>query len=116
MMKGVAIALLVVLAMVELMARPGQAIDCGQVDAALAPCMPYLTGSGSPSGPCCDGARNLKSMTPTKADRQAVCNCAKEAAARYQNIKDDAAQQLPQKCGVQTNIPISRTTDCASVA
>ncbi|KAI8027275.1 hypothetical protein LOK49_LG02G00826 [Camellia lanceoleosa] len=111
-MKGVVIAV-VVLAMFELMVQPGWAISCGQVDNYLAPCVPYLIGgSGSPAPTCCDGVKNIKGMASTTADKQAACNCVKQAANRYSNLKDDAAQSLAAKCGVQMDIPISRTTNC----
>ncbi|KAH9707243.1 non-specific lipid-transfer protein [Citrus sinensis] len=44
---------------------------------------------------------------------RAACDCVKAAAARYPNIKEDAASSLPTKCGVQIGIPISKTTNCA---
>nr|P86137.2 RecName: Full=Non-specific lipid-transfer protein 1; Short=LTP1; Short=nsLTP1; AltName: Allergen=Act d 10.01 [Actinidia deliciosa] len=92
------------------------AVSCGQVDTALTPCLTYLTKGGTPSTQCCSGVRSLKSMTGTKVpDRQAACNCLKQAAARYQGIKD-AAAALSQKCGVQLSVPISRSTDCSKIS
>ncbi|KAM7511333.1 hypothetical protein LguiB_010208 [Lonicera macranthoides] len=113
MMKGVAVTFLVVLAMVQFMAKPGQAITCGQVSGALAPCMSYLTEGGDPSQACCTGITNLKNMTPSQADRQQACQCVKDAAAKYPNLKPDNAASLPKKCNVPVNIPISPTTNCA---
>uniref|UniRef100_A0A1S4CW12 Non-specific lipid-transfer protein B-like n=1 Tax=Nicotiana tabacum TaxID=4097 RepID=A0A1S4CW12_TOBAC len=81
-MKGIIIAI-AVLAMIQLMFEPGQALTCGQVDASLAP-----------------------------SDKRAACNCVKAAANRYANLKDDAAQALPTKCGVTMDTPISRTVNC----
>ncbi|GFY92718.1 hypothetical protein Acr_08g0011140 [Actinidia rufa] len=112
-MKGV-IIVVVVLA-IQLMVEPGSAISCGQVDAALAPCMPYLTGGGNPAPKCCDGVKNIKGMASSTADKRAACNCVKAAANRYPSLKDDAAQALPNKCGVEMNIPISRTTNCDNI-
>ncbi|THG05095.1 non-specific lipid-transfer protein 1-like [Camellia sinensis] len=112
-MKGVAITLVVVvvLATVQLMAKPSNAaINCSQVEGALSPCIQYLTQGGTPSDTCCSGVRNLQSEAQTKEDRQAACSCMKTAAASFQ-IRDDAAAELPQKCEVQINIPISRNTD-----
>ncbi|XP_016474440.1 non-specific lipid-transfer protein 1-like [Nicotiana tabacum] len=111
-MKGVAVVtLLMVLAVVKL----GEAINCGQVDATLVPCVPYLTQGGDPTGPCCDGVKRVIAMTPTQQDRQDACECVKTAAARYTNLKPDAATNLPSRCGVTTNIPISATTNCKSI-
>lgn len=110
------IAVMVVLAMVHFMAEPSQAITCGQVDASLVACLPYLTTGGIPPKACCQGVQSLKNLTPTTVDRQTACNCIKEAASKYANIKDDAATALPTKCGVPINIPISRTTNCNNVS
>lgn len=111
-MKGVVIAIVVLSMVQQLMAEPTRAITCGQVDACLVPCMSYLVEGGTPQPACCDGVKNLKGMASNIADKRAACNCVKEAASRYSNIKDDAAQALPAKCGVQLDIPISKTTNC----
>ncbi|PON74058.1 Lipid transfer protein/Par allergen [Parasponia andersonii] len=106
-------ALLVVAAVVSFMAMPGQAITCQQVDVALSSCVSYLTGNaGEPSPACCNGVSSIKENTPTKLDRQTACQCVKDAAAKISSLKDDVAQQLPAKCKVQINVPISKTVDC----
>ena len=104
--------MVVVLAMVQLMVELGRAISCGQVDASLAPCVPYLTRGGSLAPKCCDGVKDIKGMASSTADKRATCNCVKASANRYPSLKDDAAEALPTKCGVQMDIPISRTTNC----
>ncbi|XP_022872303.1 non-specific lipid-transfer protein A-like [Olea europaea var. sylvestris] len=101
-----------ILAVIQLLVQPGQAITCGQVDAALAPCIPYLTGGGEPSGACCGGVKAIQGMAQTTADKRACCTCVKAAANRYANLKDDAAQALPMKCGVSMDIPVSRSVNC----
>ncbi|CAN4082587.1 unnamed protein product [Withania somnifera] len=111
-MKGILVILLMLLAVVV---QLGEAISCGEVDASLAPCVPYLTQGGDPSGTCCDGVKKIVETTPTQQDRQGVCECVKAAAARYSNLKQDAASNLPSRCGVTTAIPISPTTDCKSI-
>ncbi|KAI8027278.1 hypothetical protein LOK49_LG02G00825 [Camellia lanceoleosa] len=111
-MKGVVIAM-VVLAIIQLMVEPGWAISCGQVDGYLAPCLPHLIGgSGIPAPTCCDGVKNIKGMASTTTDKRTASNYVKQAANRYSNLKDDAAQSLDAKCGVQMDIPVSRTTNC----
>ncbi|XP_006437824.2 non-specific lipid-transfer protein A [Citrus clementina] len=114
-MKAAIVSMLVLVALMQMIVTPGEAITCGQVDASLASCIPYLIAGGNPDAACCDGVKNLKSITPATADRRAACECVKAAAARYPNIKEDAASSLPQKCGVQMNIPISKTTNCANI-
>ncbi len=109
-----------VLAMVQLlfMARQGEAmtsLTCEQVDACLAPCIPFLTqGSswGEPWSKCCEGVKNIKASTPTAQDKRDACECVKDAANHFSNLKDDMAAALPTKCKVQMDIPISRTTNC----
>ncbi|KDP35110.1 hypothetical protein JCGZ_10952 [Jatropha curcas] len=112
-MKGAIIAVLVVVALVQLMAMPGEAVGCGQVNSALAPCIPCLTGAGTaPSAACCGGAKNVKALAPTTADRRAAGDCVKAAASHYPNINEDSASSLPKKCGVEVTIPISKNTNC----
>ncbi|KAM7508020.1 hypothetical protein LguiA_018473 [Lonicera macranthoides] len=71
---------------------------------------------GEPSQACCTGVTNLKNMTPSQADRQQACQCVKDAAAKYPNLKPDNAANLPKKCNVPVNIPISPSTNCANVS
>ncbi|XAR51746.1 hypothetical protein NMG60_11006465 [Bertholletia excelsa] len=113
-MKGIAVALVAVLAVVALMTVPSKAaVTCTAVNRALAPCAPYLRSGGTPTAQCCGGVRNLVSMAATKADRQAACNCVKQAAARFPDIREGDAAALPTKCGVRTTVPISRNVDCS---
>ncbi|KZV49054.1 non-specific lipid-transfer protein 2-like [Dorcoceras hygrometricum] len=109
----VVLSVIVVLAVVQFFAQPGYAVTCGEVDVALLPCIGYLRGSGAdPTPACCDGVKAVKGMGQTPADKKACCNCVKAAANRYPDLKDAAAQSLPAKCGVQLDIPISRSVDC----
>ncbi|XP_050204008.1 non-specific lipid-transfer protein A [Mercurialis annua] len=116
-MKGSSvISMLIVFAIVQLMVTQGEGLDCGQVNSSLATCIPFLTGSeASPSASCCGGIKNLKKLAPTTADRRAACECIKTAASHYPTIKDDAASSLPKKCGVDINIPISKSTNCQAI-
>ncbi|XP_051146826.1 non-specific lipid-transfer protein 1-like [Andrographis paniculata] len=92
------------------------AVACPQIEGALAPCIGYLIGQdGGPSPPCCDGVKAVKGMAQTTPDKRAACNCIKAAANRYTNLKDDAAQSLPDKCGVKLDVPVSRTVDCHKI-
>ncbi|XP_031268518.1 non-specific lipid-transfer protein A-like [Pistacia vera] len=103
-----------VLTVLLLTVEPGRAISCGQVDSALAHCLEFLTGGPGPSPVCCDGVMNLKAMTPTIGDRRAACECMKEAAGHYASLKSDKASQLPQACGVQIGVPITKDVDCST--
>ena len=112
-MKGIAVTLLVVLAMATFVARPSEAaITCGQVQASLSQCIGYLMQGGTPSAECCAGVKSLKDLTQSQSDRQAACECLKKAATDHPNIKPDAATDLPKKCGVPSSVPISHTGNC----
>ncbi|XP_009607860.1 non-specific lipid-transfer protein 1-like [Nicotiana tabacum] len=111
-MKGIIISAIAVLAMIQFMVEPGQALTCGQVDASLAPCIPYLTQGGNPGAACCNGVNALKGMAQNTADKRAACNCVKAAANKYANLKEDAAQALPSKCGVTLDITVSKSVNC----
>nr|WEA82704.1 nonspecific lipid transfer protein 9 [Solanum melongena]WJJ08753.1 nsLTP9 [Solanum melongena] len=116
-MKSVALVLvLVALAMVQLTIagrlEQQHGVTCGQVDANMAPCVSYLTQGGNPSAACCSGVKALSGLAQSTDERRTACNCLKAAANRYSNLKDDAAQALPGKCGVSLNVPISRTINC----
>ncbi|XP_075478730.1 non-specific lipid-transfer protein 1-like [Primulina tabacum] len=114
---GSLISVLAILALVLFMAQPGYTISCGQVDAALMPCISYLTGRGGnkPSSACCNGVKSVKGMGRTTADKRAACSCVKAAANRYPGMKDALAQSLPVQCGVHLDIPVSRTVDCNKI-
>ncbi|KAL3651131.1 hypothetical protein CASFOL_007534 [Castilleja foliolosa] len=114
-MKGCVIPMIAILAVFSLVVKPGRAVTCGQVDAALAPCISYLTGHEGPSPPCCAGVKAVKGMAQTTDDKRACCGCVKAAANRYADLKDEMAQGLPAKCGVQLDIPVSRTVDCNKI-
>ncbi|OMO69697.1 Plant lipid transfer protein/Par allergen [Corchorus olitorius] len=114
-MKGVVISVLMMVAMVQFMAKSGveATVSCQQVTSALAPCLSYLTtGAGAPPPLCCTGLGNLQKMAQSPADKQAACNCAKDAASHVPNIKEDAAASLPAKCNIQVDFPISKNTNC----
>ncbi|KAL3525938.1 hypothetical protein ACH5RR_014310 [Cinchona calisaya] len=104
--------LFAVLCLIFLVVRPSQALSCGQVSGAVAPCISYLTQGGSPTQQCCNGVKSLRDLIPTQPDRQTACNCLKAAASSYPSIKPDAASNLPGRCGVPINIPISTSTNC----
>ncbi|KAG8363441.1 hypothetical protein BUALT_Bualt19G0022900 [Buddleja alternifolia] len=120
-MKGGVVAVLIAILAVFLLAavqRGQAAVTCGQVDAALIPCVGYLTGRGgdTPSPACCAGVKAVKGIGQTSlADKKACCSCVKAAANGYADLKDAAAQSLPTKCGVQLDIPVSRTVDCEKI-
>lgn len=42
-----------------IMVGPGLAINCGQVDSCLAPCVPYLINGGTSVTACCTGLKSI---------------------------------------------------------
>ncbi|GFQ06533.1 non-specific lipid-transfer protein a [Phtheirospermum japonicum] len=72
-------------------------------------------GGCRPLPACCSGVKAVKGLAQTTADKRTCCGCVKAAANRYTDLKDEAAQSLPAKCGVQLDIPISRTVDCDKI-
>ncbi|TKY63607.1 Non-specific lipid-transfer protein 1 [Spatholobus suberectus] len=91
------------------------AITCGQVTSALVPCVDYLQKGGPPPVGCCNGVRSLNSAAKTTADRQAACNCLKQAAGAISGFNANNAATLPGKCGVNIPYKISTSTNCATI-
>ncbi|EOX96456.1 Uncharacterized protein TCM_005702 [Theobroma cacao] len=73
----VTIQVLVVLAIVQFMVKPGQAtVRCDQVIECLASCIPYLTpGAGNPTTQCYGSVGRLQKIAETTADKQEACKC-----------------------------------------
>ncbi|PIN20678.1 hypothetical protein CDL12_06636 [Handroanthus impetiginosus] len=116
-MKSCVAAIFALVALVLLVSHRGEAMTCGRVDVALAPCIGYLTGrdGDTPSPRCCAGVKAVKEMAQTTADKRACCSCVKDAANRHQDLKDAAAQSLPAKCDVQMDIIVSRDVNCDKI-
>ncbi|KAF5197769.1 Non-specific lipid-transfer protein cw18 [Thalictrum thalictroides] len=114
-MKGVIIAVLVVLAIVQVMVRPIEAFDCGDIGLKVIWCAPYLTGyEVQPSFECCNGVKIIKTMLATRDDKIQICNCLKWAVTNYRSpeIKDAPLAALPVKCGTTLPYTISKNMDC----
>ncbi|PIA27257.1 hypothetical protein AQUCO_08100002v1 [Aquilegia coerulea] len=115
-MKRVALCVVLVLAMIQLMVEPSQAVNCAQVDLSLKQCVPYITGTAAePASACCDGIKQLKGEVVTTTDKRDACNCVKKAASLMPNVKGDAVSALPGKCGTPLSFPISKDFDCNSI-
>ncbi|KAJ9185487.1 hypothetical protein P3X46_005118 [Hevea brasiliensis] len=70
------VSIVVVVCMLVAAPMTAQAITCGQVTSALAPCVRYLKSTGgSPPGPCCNGVRTINGAAKTTVDRRAACQC-----------------------------------------
>ncbi|CAH1420801.1 unnamed protein product [Lactuca virosa] len=114
-MKGVVIVMLAMLAMVQFLVQPSEALSCTDVDLLLGPCLNYLKFGGTPPQDCCKGLERLEATVTTQVDRQAACNCCKIAARTFQ-IREDTASKLPDICGVKISIHIDPNVDCSTVS
>ncbi|TLM11218.1 hypothetical protein FEC39_18830, partial [Acinetobacter baumannii] len=106
---------MVVVMMVVLLALSApevEAVTCGQVVSAVAPCLGYLRNGGAPPPVCCNGIRGLRNQARITADRKTVCNCLKSASSSYRGVSGNYAASLPGKCGVNFPYKISPSTDC----
>ncbi|KAJ4749268.1 Non-specific lipid-transfer protein [Rhynchospora pubera] len=91
------------------------AVTCGDVTSAVAPCLAYArSGQGSPSANCCSGVRSLNAKAQTSDDRKTVCNCLKNLAKAV-SFNAGVVAGLPGKCGVNVPFPISTSTDCSKL-
>ncbi|GAU30833.1 hypothetical protein TSUD_267530 [Trifolium subterraneum] len=88
------------------------AVSCGTVTGDLAQCIPYLKGGPGPSPACCAGVKRLNAAATTTPDRQAACNCLKNAAGAISGLNTNNAAALPSKCGVNVPYKISTSTNC----
>ncbi|KAG4186683.1 hypothetical protein ERO13_A08G058800v2 [Gossypium hirsutum] len=116
-MKGVVISVLVVLAMVRLMVRLGEAtISCEEVVNIVRPCAPYImTGIGSSTIACCNGLDQLRKSATTTADKQQACQCAKDAAAGFLMLNEQVSASLPTLCKRHIDFPISKNINCQDI-
>ncbi|WMV49822.1 hypothetical protein MTR67_043207 [Solanum verrucosum] len=111
-MRNVVATLLVLITIILMVQRGEGIINCDEVEHSLSPCISYLTQDVQPYPSCCNGVRNIKGMAPTLSDQKSLCICLMNAAKRYSNLKEDALQTLPHKCGIKLDFPISTTFNC----
>ncbi|XP_055808366.1 non-specific lipid-transfer protein 2-like [Solanum dulcamara] len=108
------IACLVVLCMVMVAPYASEAFTCGQVQAGVVNCLPYLQNRG-PVGLCCNVVKGLVNSAKTTQDRRTACSCLKSAATTIKGIDMGKAAALPGICGVKSPFKISLSTDCTKV-
>ncbi|GLT44969.1 hypothetical protein SLA2020_188390 [Shorea laevis] len=59
----------------------------------------------------CIGLSNLNHEASTTKDGRELCHCLNDAALGF-GVIPKRAKELPQKCGVQTPVPIEPDIDC----
>ncbi|KAL4189950.1 hypothetical protein AMTRI_Chr08g168020 [Amborella trichopoda] len=112
-MGSVKVAFLVAVLVATVLVAEG-AISCSTVTATLSPCLNYMRNEGNTvPPPCCNAMRTLKGLSPTTADKQAVCGCLKWAAMAIKRINDNLVRGLPNACGVKLTYIFSAKTDCS---
>ncbi|XP_076897366.1 non-specific lipid-transfer protein AP10-like [Bidens hawaiensis] len=114
-MKGLVIVVLAMLVIAEFMVQPNEAITCTAVNKLLGSCLNFLKEGGTPPLSCCDDLQRIQNATPTKADRQTACCCAKETAIAYA-FNETFARDIAAKCRITLSVPISPTVDCSTVS
>ncbi|KAE8099022.1 hypothetical protein FH972_017038 [Carpinus fangiana] len=90
-------------------------ISCNQVVGSLASCITYVKstkGRGAVPSACCRGISSVNSSAKTTADRQAVCECLKNAASAVSGVDPSLIAGLPGKCKVRIPYKISTSTNC----
>ena len=112
------VALIAAVALVVMLAaapRAAVALNCGQVDTLVKPCLPFARGGPGPSAECCAGVKNLHNQARSTADRQTACNCLKTVAAGIAGLNLGNAAAIPSRCGVSIPYTISPSIDCSRV-
>ncbi|KAL7602389.1 non-specific lipid-transfer protein 1 [Lactuca sativa] len=112
MLMKVSCAVVLLVVYMGLLTPEVEAVTCGQVVGAVAPCLGYLRNGGTPPQPCCTGVRGLRNAARTTSDRKTICNCLKSASSSYRGVSGNYAASLPGKCGVNLPYKISPSTDC----
>ena len=88
------------------------AVSCSQVYGQLNPCVSFMF-YGTPLRDCCSGINSVLRAAPSPDDRQAVCNCLKNAAQNVPMPAIAAAASIPQRCKISLPYEISPNVDCS---
>ncbi|KAK1258215.1 hypothetical protein QJS04_geneDACA021683 [Acorus gramineus] len=113
--RAVTWVLILLVAMACVVVEPAGAVDCYMVSIGMNPCREYLTGQAAePSSLCCRGVRLIHQEAHSTWMRQDTCKCLRQIAASHGHyLREEAAQALAGRCGVQYGIPFSRDVDCS---
>lgn len=117
MKKSIAWALSVLTLLVfACIARPTDAISCGDAVGALIPCGSFLMGGGAPrpSAQCCQGAQSLNKLATSPVDRRTVCECFVKSGPSF-GVKPERVKLLPSLCKLKLALPVNSKTDCKNV-
>nr|KAJ0208557.1 hypothetical protein LSAT_V11C500283740 [Lactuca sativa] len=103
MLMKVSCAVVLLVVYMGLLTPEVEAVTCGQVVGAVAPCLGYLRNGGTPPQPCCTGVRGLRNAARTTSDRKTICNCLKSASSSYRGVSGSSEEEIlkKQKCGIE---------------
>ncbi|XP_058739819.1 non-specific lipid-transfer protein 1-like [Vicia villosa] len=89
---------------------------CDEIKTTLLPCVPYLRDQ-EPTVPviCCNGVRTVTDQARTVAERKDGCECLKASLTSIPGLNPNAAQDLPNKCGVKPAFPVGVNVDCSKI-
>ncbi|KAK1428066.1 hypothetical protein QVD17_16893 [Tagetes erecta] len=112
MFKKVSCMLVLLVLLVAMTTPEVEAVTCGQVTGAIAPCLGYLRNGGNPPKICCDGLKSGLKSYGSPADLKAICICLKSSSSSYRGVSGIYAAMLPGKCDINVPYKISPSTDC----
>ncbi|KAK4377444.1 hypothetical protein RND71_003740 [Anisodus tanguticus] len=106
------IACFVLLCMVVVAPHVEAAMTCGQVQAGIVNCLPYLQNRG-PLGACCGVIKGLVNAAKAQEDRRTACGCVKTAVNVIKGINFGKAAGLSGVCGAKIPFALSPSVDCS---
>lgn len=93
--------------------RTEAAISCGQVVAALSPCITYARVGGTVPPACCSGVRSIADASKANEDLKIACGCIKQMTASVPGVNYGYISSIPEKCGVSLPFKLTPSIDCS---
>ncbi|PON51597.1 Lipid transfer protein/Par allergen [Parasponia andersonii] len=93
------------------------ACSCEEVKAMVAPCLPFLRGSGnSAPNSCCTSLIRLRNTVSTTTVRlRNACECLKKATRLVRGLKNGRLQSLNSRCRLNLSFVIRPDINCNSI-
>lgn len=93
--------LLIVFVFTVTATKPSKGLTCEQEITLAMACLDYVTKkTDSPSAACCNGMKSIVYSSTTKEEKQATCNCLREAGSHIPNIDKDRVNNLCKVCKI----------------
>ncbi|KAG9441340.1 hypothetical protein H6P81_017194 [Aristolochia fimbriata] len=93
-------------------------IDCNKLLMKdISTCIPYLTGKVMtlPIRSCCPAMKALNKLTDTQENRQSVCECIRDVAAKTPAFRPDRPGGLNGACDTTIPLQVFINSGCSSV-